>query len=181
MNRLKGLHGRAVILAVTLAAISAPTRVVHPAAPPRAVEISERDVAASNAKIRMAYADLAAMWRARFAELGARFVVPRVVRYRGAARSSCGIMQPNNAAYCPSENTIYYDELFVAAQAKAAALELGTDGDMAGKLAGLGLTKDQVEGVLSLSREVIERVVWEVVPDLAEAIIREEIRRITAD
>ena len=41
-------------------------------------------------------------------------------------------MQPNNAAYCPRENTIYYDEVFVAAQAKAAALQLGTDGDMAG-------------------------------------------------
>jgi predicted metalloprotease len=41
-------------------------------------------------------------------------------------------MQPNNAAYCPPENAIYYDEVFVAAQAKSAALELGTDGDMAG-------------------------------------------------
>jgi predicted metalloprotease len=41
-------------------------------------------------------------------------------------------MQPNNAAYCPRENAIYYDEVFVAAQAKSAAIELGTDGDMAG-------------------------------------------------
>ncbi|HEX6049478.1 MAG TPA: neutral zinc metallopeptidase [Gemmatimonadaceae bacterium] len=137
MNRSKRLRGLGIALAVTLAAVSAPTRVLHPAVAPRAADISdtrvtERDVAASNAKVRMAYADLAGMWRARFAELGARFAVPRVVRYRGAARSSCGIMQPNNAAYCPRENTIYYDEVFVAAQAKAAALELGTDGDMAG-------------------------------------------------
>jgi hypothetical protein len=35
--------------------------------------------------------------------------------------------------------------------------------------------------VLALSREVIERVVWEVVPDLAETVIREEIQRLTAD
>lgn len=30
-----------------------------------------------------------------------------------------------------ADNTIYFDEIFVAAQAKRAALELGTDGDMA--------------------------------------------------
>jgi hypothetical protein len=50
---------------------------------------------------------------------------------------------------------------------------------MAERLDGLGLTADQVQGVLALSREVIERVVWEVVPDLAETLIREEIRRLT--
>jgi hypothetical protein len=52
---------------------------------------------------------------------------------------------------------------------------------MAAKLAELGLSTAQVEGVLALSREVIERVVWEVVPDLAEVIIREEIRRLTSE
>src|SRR5687768_4754312 len=137
MNPLKRLRGRAVALALTLGALGAPAREVHPAAAPLVADrsdtrLTERDVAASNEKIRMAYADLAAMWRARFAEIGARFAVPRVVRYRGVTRSACGVMQPNNAAYCPRENTIYYDEVFVAAQAKAAALELRTDGDMAG-------------------------------------------------
>jgi len=34
--------------------------------------------------------------------------------------------------------------------------------------------------IASLSREVIERIAWEVVPDLAEAIIREEIERLVA-
>ena len=34
-------------------------------------------------------------------------------------------------------------------------------------------------GVLALSRDVIEKVVWEVVPDLAETLISEEIRRLT--
>jgi hypothetical protein len=52
---------------------------------------------------------------------------------------------------------------------------------MATRLSDLGLTREQIEGVLGLSREIIERVVWEVVPDLAEVIIREEIRRLTAD
>jgi CheY-like chemotaxis protein len=49
------------------------------------------------------------------------------------------------------------------------------------KLDALGLKPDQVEAVLVLSREVIEKVVWEVVPDLAETLIREEIRRLTAE
>ncbi|MDQ3033405.1 MAG: hypothetical protein M3Y87_13385, partial [Myxococcota bacterium] len=62
----------------------------------------------------------------------------------------------------------------------AAASATSSNGEMAGKLSGLGLSPDQIDGVLALSREVIERVVWEVVPDLAETIIREEIRRLTS-
>lgn len=49
------------------------------------------------------------------------------------------------------------------------------------RLEALGLTPDQVEGVLKLSAEVVERVVWEVVPELAEAMIREELRRLIGD
>lgn len=42
-----------------------------------------------------------------------------------------------------------------------------------------GLTEDQLRTVLSAaSREMIEKIIWEVVPDLAEAIIREEIRKL---
>ncbi|MGF1468354.1 MAG: response regulator, partial [Sandaracinaceae bacterium] len=64
------------------------------------------------------------------------------------------------------------------APAAAAAAQVA-QADLASRLAALGLTAQQVEGVLALSREVIERVVWEVVPDLAEVIIREEIKRLT--
>ncbi len=49
------------------------------------------------------------------------------------------------------------------------------------RLEGLDLTADQTQAVLALSREVIERVVWEVVPVLAETLIREEIQRLTRD
>lgn len=52
-------------------------------------------------------------------------------------------------------------------------------GQMAAKLEGLGLTPAQVDAVMALSREVVERVVWEVVPVLAETIIKEEIARLT--
>jgi hypothetical protein len=52
-------------------------------------------------------------------------------------------------------------------------------GALAGKLEQLGLTAAQVEAVTALSREIIERVVWEVVPVLAETIIKEELTRLT--
>jgi CheY-like chemotaxis protein len=55
------------------------------------------------------------------------------------------------------------------------------NGQLAGKLGELGLTAQQAEAVIALSREVVERVVWEVVPQLAEAIIKEEIARLTKE
>jgi hypothetical protein len=55
------------------------------------------------------------------------------------------------------------------------------NGQLADKLVDLGLSPEQVTGVLLLSREVLEKVVWEVVPVLAETMIREEIKRLTND
>ncbi|MEO8178247.1 MAG: response regulator [Deltaproteobacteria bacterium] len=49
------------------------------------------------------------------------------------------------------------------------------------QLEDMDLTREQVQAVLALSREVIERVVWEVVPVLAETLIREEIQRLTRE
>ncbi|HEY3237292.1 MAG TPA: response regulator [Polyangiaceae bacterium] len=69
----------------------------------------------------------------------------------------------------------------VAAAPVAAAAVTAGDGQFAERLRGLGLTKDQVDGVLALSREVVERVVWEVVPTLAETLIKEEIVRLTRE
>lgn len=44
----------------------------------------------------------------------------------------------------------------------------------------VALTDDQLKAALmSASKETIERIVWEVVPDLAEAMIKEAIKRIT--
>jgi CheY-like chemotaxis protein len=69
----------------------------------------------------------------------------------------------------------------VAAPAPMAAASNGVNADFASKLGGLGLSQAQIEGVLSLSREVVEKVVWEVVPTLAEVMIKEEIARLTRD
>jgi DNA-binding response OmpR family regulator len=79
---------------------------------------------------------------------------------------------PGQAAYSPP------------APAVAAAPAAGGNGahaEFASKLGGLGLSPAQIEGVLSLSREVVEKVVWEVVPTLAEAMIKEEIARLTRE
>jgi len=67
-----------------------------------------------------------------------------------------------------------------AAVAHAASGAAGA-GISAEQLAGLGLSAAQVEAVMALSRDVVERVVWEVVPVLAETLIKEEIRRLTAE
>ena len=65
--------------------------------------------------------------------------------------------------------------------AQVAAVQTSAQSAMATKLAGLGLTDAQAQAVLALSREVVERVVWEVVPVLAEALIKEEIARLTKE
>jgi CheY-like chemotaxis protein len=64
---------------------------------------------------------------------------------------------------------------------RGAEVVAAANGQLAGKLGDLGLTPAQVDAVLALSREVVERVVWEVVPQLAETIIKEEITRLTKE
>ena len=76
---------------------------------------------------------------------------------------------PGTQAYSPPAPAV----------ASPAASGNGVHADFASKLGGLGLTPAQIEGVLSLSREVVEKAVWEVVPTLAEVLIKEEIARLT--
>jgi predicted metalloprotease len=100
--------------------------------PPRALStVDESAIAASNYKVNMAYQALATLWSRRFAEVGHRFAPPALFAYRGAVRTNCGIMRPDNAAYCTARNAIYFDETFLARLAEAASHELRTDGDMA--------------------------------------------------
>jgi CheY-like chemotaxis protein len=68
-----------------------------------------------------------------------------------------------------------------ARAAEHSPVAMAVNGQLAGKLGDLGLSAQQVEAVLSLSREVVERVVWEVVPQLAETIIKEELARLTKE
>jgi hypothetical protein len=98
---------------------------------PAPVEVTTREVEASNAKIASAYSALAAMWSKNFQQIGERFVVPRIARYESSVYTPCGVIRPENAEYCNRNNTIYYDEVFTAGMAKRAARALNTDGDMA--------------------------------------------------
>ena len=68
----------------------------------------------------------------------------------------------------------------VAAASPVSVVSAAAENELGQRIASLGLTPDQAQAVLALSREVIERVVWEVVPELAETLIKEEIRRLTA-
>ena len=64
----------------------------------------------------------------------------------------------------------------VTAGAPAAAAVAAVNGQMAAKLEGIGLTQAQIEAVLALSKDIVERVVWEVVPVLAETLIKRKPR-----
>jgi hypothetical protein len=133
MRTAPALAGRLAALTVALLFSSAFARDVAPlsARPVPAPSVGTVDLAASNAKVQMAYNSLVAMWSADFARHGAQFAPPGLVRYRGAVRTPCGVMSPDNAAYCTSRNAIFFDELFLARLAGAAGQALGTDGDMA--------------------------------------------------
>ena len=98
---------------------------------PVRVTLTSEDVRASNEEARSAYGALVSMWRDEFRRMGGRFVAPRFARYRGNIRTACGIVPESNAAYCGATNTLYYDEVFLAAQAKLTGQALHMDGDMA--------------------------------------------------
>ncbi len=105
---------------------------------------------------------------------GARPVLELADEEAAARAPTPAPAQPKPAAAAPRAAA-------APAASPAVAAATASNGDMAARLAELGLSREQVEGVLGLSREVIERVVWEVVPDLAETIIREEIKRLTSE
>jgi hypothetical protein len=111
----------------------------------------------------MAYSALVEMWTKDFRNIGERFVPPRIVRYTGAARTTCGYIGPSNAQYCPNNNTILYDEVFVAGMAKVASSALGTDGDMAS----IGV----IENRPYLEQLARERLLDKPAPDFALPIV----------
>jgi CheY-like chemotaxis protein len=94
-----------------------------------------------------------------------------------AAAGSAAVSSVPPAAAAPRQPT---SSAPVPAQTSAAVGD-ALSGSVVERLEHLGLTPEQVEGVLKLSAEVVERVVWEVVPDLAEAMIREELHRLVGD
>lgn len=138
MHRALSLGSLAVALAATLgSSVATPTasragaHAYTAAVTSPTIRLTQADVDASNAKVRMAYGALARMWTSDFHRIGQEFVVPDIARYRSAFYSPCGVIGTNNAQYCPTDNTIFYDDIFVAGLAKQTSAALGTDGDMA--------------------------------------------------
>jgi len=128
------LRSRLAAAAVFSAAVFAPVATARAAAPTKnpTIEVTQADVDASNQKLAGAYGALVDMWTKDFKQIGERFVAPHIARYEGDVDTPCGVIAANNAEYCSADNTIFYDEVFVAGMAKSAAQALGTDGDMAG-------------------------------------------------
>jgi len=122
---------RSGVVALALAA-SASELSAAPSPTDSSNDLTRADVDSSNAKIWAAYDALVDMWRADFKQIGEKFSAPGMARYRMQIRTPCGYLNPENAEYCAANNTIYFDDVFVAGQVKAAAEALGTDGDMAG-------------------------------------------------
>jgi predicted metalloprotease len=98
---------------------------------PVRITLTARDIEESNAEAAAAYSSLVDLWTRELHRIGAPFRAPRIVRYRGATRTQCGVMPASNAAYCFNNNTIYFDDVFLAAQAKITGRALRSDGDMA--------------------------------------------------
>jgi predicted metalloprotease len=135
LNIRKALTTAVALIGISLASTAASAAAL-PVAVPDSIErrpatVTAQDIEASNAKVASAYGALMAMWTAHFDTLGARFDNPALLRYRGTVRTGCGVMPKDNAVYCPQNNAIYFDEVFVAAVAKQIGQQLGTDGDMA--------------------------------------------------
>ena len=111
----------ALALGVGSSMMPASTLFAEPAPPRQTIEVTTQDVAASNAKVQAAYDALVTMWSADFKQIGERFDAPEIMRYRSPIRTACGVMTPSNAGYCPVDNTIYFDDVFLAGQAKLVA------------------------------------------------------------
>ncbi len=139
MSNAHSLRSRLAAAALLSIMVLAPATTAHAATPAArdsshtpTIEVTDADIAASNAKLADAYGALLTMWTNDFKQIGRRFVAPDIARYQGAVRTPCGVIDSDNAEYCEADNTIFYDEVFVAGMTKRAALALGTDGDMAG-------------------------------------------------
>lgn len=71
------------------------------------------------------------MWKEYFAARGESYSPPRISPFSGKGSSPCGKMNPGNAYYCEKDNTVYYDEEFLAALRLRVAADTGTSGDAA--------------------------------------------------
>jgi CheY-like chemotaxis protein len=85
---------------------------------------------------------------------------------------------PTAALAAPVAPAVVQEQVFAPA-AEAFSAPVSSTAPAAVAPAEAAITEEQLVAALSrLSRDVIEKIVWEVVPDLAETLIKEEIRKI---
>ncbi|RNC69873.1 MAG: response regulator [Desulfuromonadales bacterium] len=81
--------------------------------------------------------------------------------------------------FAPEEEYVPAPEILAAAAVTPVVAAAEASAIPAGAGAAVSLTEEQLAAAISrISREIIERIAWEVVPELAETLIKEEIRRI---
>lgn len=157
MPTTTAIKGTVVALALGLLSNTARASTVSPEPAPPRVEITTQELDASNAKVEAVYDALIQMWSGDFKQIGERFAAPRIARYRSPIRTPCGVMMPDNAGYCVADNTIYFDDIFVAGEEKLAADALGTDGDMAG----LGIIAHEMGHAVAMQLGHVSRVSYQ--------------------
>jgi predicted metalloprotease len=91
----------------------------------------------AGASVNDDYADFASkvlgstdeVWAAKFQELGKTYEAPRLVLFRSATQSGCGVATSDvGPHYCPADSTIYLDETFFDALKNQLG---GSNGDVA--------------------------------------------------
>jgi predicted metalloprotease len=115
-----------LVRTVRTLAVLAGTVMTAAAAPP--LQVTDQDVRLAKEKASAALADFIKTW---LPYLGSQ-KPPRVQAYEKTVNTKgCKQLGPNNAYYCSADNTIYFDELFLAELVKVASARLGTSGDYA--------------------------------------------------
>ena len=97
--------------------------------------------------------------------------------------STASAPSPSPAAFSPGIGGMNRSPMVSGSPTKRSALVERTLAKMAARLAetaGLEPGSPELAALLKLSTEVVERIVWEVVPELAEQIIRENLNELAA-
>jgi CheY-like chemotaxis protein len=100
------------------------------------------------------------------------------------ASSSALASSSSPAAFSPGIGGMNRSPMVSGSATKRSALVERTLAKMAARLAeqaGLEPGSPELQALLKLSTEIVERVVWEVVPELAEQIIRENLNELAAN
>ena len=92
--------------------------------------VDSAQIAAAEAKVRMASGFIDKSWAKTFTAWGERYVTPRLVGYDTFVMSACGKISGMNAHACDTDGAIYYSRPFLALLMTKTAYAKLTDGDM---------------------------------------------------